>query len=196
MNVEKATNNIQTDRRQLLTALSDGEKNEIDLLLQHYPRASGATIDALKIVQQYQGWVSDMAIAALAQYMRVPLAELDSVATFYNLIFRRPVGATLIHPCNGISCQLLGCKKIQRQLEKQLQISDGGTTTDGQITLLSLPCLGACDKAPVLLLRKSLRVESTGPMHCSDQLLENLNTRKIELVINKLWGRRYERARS
>lgn len=188
MNVERGTNNnIQTDRQLLAKSLSDNERAAIDKLLQHYPRPSGASIDALKIVQQYQGWVSDKAIAALAEHMQVPLAELDSVATFYNLIFRRPVGAVLIHPCNGISCQLLGYKKIQQQLERQLQLTNGETTADGQLTLLSLPCLGACDKAPVALLRKSHSPESAGDViQNTDQLLENLNSKKIELVVVEL----------
>jgi len=182
-----ATNSIQTDRRQLLTVLSDNEKCAIDRLLQHYPKASGANIDALKIVQQYRGWVSDPAIAALAHYMQVPLAELDSVATFYNLIFRRPVGPVIIHPCNGISCQLLGYKNIQRQLASQLQLIDGGTTTDGQLTLLSLPCLGACDKAPVVLVRISQPAESVGDaMLSSEQLLENQSCSKIEIMLSEL----------
>jgi len=174
---------IQTDKQQLQQLLSVQEKNEIDQLLAHYPQPGGACIDALAIVQKYRGWVSDQAIAALAEHMGISLSELESVATFYNLIFRLPVGRVLMHPCNGISCQLLGYKKIQRQLLGALQIKEGETSADGQITLISLPCLGACDKAPVMLVREAMvnGLEGTS----SESLLVNLHCSELELLLKQ-----------
>jgi NADH-quinone oxidoreductase subunit E len=132
--------------------LSPEEITEIDHLLSHYPFPGGATIDALKIVQKHRGWVSDGALKALAKHTTIPLADLDSVATFYNQIFRKPVGEILVHPCNGVSCALMGYKEVHQELKNTLGITDGQTTADGKYTLISYPCLAACDKAPAMII--------------------------------------------
>jgi len=136
--------------------LSDVEKAQIDKVLLETPYTSGASIDALKIVQNHRGWVSDASLLALSHYLNLPLADLDSVATFYNLIFRQPVGKVVLHPCDGISCDLMGGHKIRQCLSKQLKITHGQTTDDNQFTLIPLPCLGACDKAPVMIANETL----------------------------------------
>jgi NADH-quinone oxidoreductase subunit E len=136
--------------------LSESEKKQIDEALHHVPFASGASIDALKIVQQHRGWVSDSCLNALADYMKLTTADLDAVATFYNLIFRKPVGKVVLHPCDGISCDLMGGKKIRQCISKQLNIANAQTTQDNQFTLIPLPCLGACDKAPVMIADEQL----------------------------------------
>lgn len=136
--------------------LSAQEIDEINHLLSHYPVPGGATIDALKIIQKYRGWVSDGALKALSQHTKIPLADLDSVATFYNQIFRQPVGEMLVHPCNGVSCALMGYKAVHQAIKNELHITDGQTTTDGKYTLISYPCLAACDKAPVMIIDGTL----------------------------------------
>ena len=80
---------IQTDRTGLLT---QEEIRQIDAELAHIPYKSGAAIDALKIVQAHRGWVSDESLQAIASYLEMSAEELEGVATFYNLIYRRPVG--------------------------------------------------------------------------------------------------------
>ena len=136
--------------------LSDVEKAQIDKLLLETPYTSGASIDALKIIQSHRGWVSDTSLLALSLYLNLPLGDLDSVATFYNLIFRQPVGKVVLHPCDGISCDLMGGQKIRLCINKQLKITNGQTTEDNQFTLIPLPCLGACDKAPVMIANQIL----------------------------------------
>lgn len=121
--------------------LSAEEKQQIDQALAHVPQAAGASIDALKIVQQHRGWVSDGALRALSDYMQVSVADLDAVATFYNLIFRLPVGNVVLHPCDGISCDLMGGAKIRACISKKLNIGNAQTTSDNQFTLIPLPCL-------------------------------------------------------
>ena len=178
----KTVEMIQTDKQQVSTCLSDAEKHEINHLLEHYPDPGGAIIDSLKIVQKYQGWVSDTAISALAQHMNLPLANLESVATFYNLIFRQKVGKTLVHPCNGISCLLMGYKSVHQSLKQQLNINDGQTCPKTDITLISLPCLGACDKAPVMFVRQSNRSAKAE----TDSLFENLKPEAIKGILSQL----------
>lgn len=136
--------------------LSASEKHQIDEAIRHVPFPSGASIDALKIIQQHRGWVSDGCLAALATHMKLTTADLDAVATFYNLIFRQPVGKVVLHPCDGISCDLMGGREVRQCLSKKLNIRNGQTTDDNQFTLIPLPCLGACDKAPVMIADEQL----------------------------------------
>lgn len=149
--------------------LSPAELDEIDHLLSHYPVPGGATIDALKIVQKHRGWVSDGALKALAEHTTIPLADLDSVATFYNQIFRQPVGEILVHPCNGVSCALMGFHQVHKTLQDTLGITDGQTTADGKYTLISYPCLAACDKAPAMIVDGTLHEKV-----CSSQVQDIL----------------------
>ncbi|MEP5763799.1 MAG: NADH-quinone oxidoreductase subunit NuoE [Halieaceae bacterium] len=141
---------------QLIAALSQQELAAIDAELEHVPYPSAAAIDALKIVQQQRGWVSDASLEAIARHLQMSTAELDGIATFYNLIFRRPVGENVILLCNSVSCWIKGCEKLQAQIGEQLGIAPGQTTADNRFTLLPVTCLGACDKAPVLMVADDL----------------------------------------
>ena len=91
---------IQTDLDSVLTAQ---EIAEIDAELSHVPYKSGAAIDALKIVQAKRGWVSDECLQAIARHLQMSAEELEGVATFYNLIYRRPVGEKVILFCDSVS---------------------------------------------------------------------------------------------
>lgn len=118
----------------------------------HYERPAAAAIEALKLVQAGRGWVSDENVRDIAGLLDMSPAELDSVATFYNLIYRRPVGKKVIHYCNSVSCWILGAEETLESLSAKLGIEPGETTADGEYTLLPIVCLGACDKAPVLMV--------------------------------------------
>ncbi len=140
----------------LIPVLSAGEIAEIDAQIAHVPDRSAVAIDALKIVQAHRGWVSDASLRAIASHLQMSADELDGIATFYNLIFRRPVGEQVILLCNSISCWIKGCDQLQRQIGEQLGIVLGETTPDNRYTLLPVTCLGACDRAPVLMLGEEL----------------------------------------
>ena len=132
--------------------LSDEEKQEIEAEIPNYAEKRSVTIDALKIVQRHRGWVSDDAIQDLAQYLGMSPSELDGVATFYNLIFRKPVGRHVIMVCNSISCWIMGYERLHDALKRRLEIDLGGTTQDGRFTLLPTVCIGICDHAPALMI--------------------------------------------
>lgn len=136
--------------------LSEEERQEIEAALEHYPYKQGAGIDALKIVQRHRGWVSDEGIADLAEFLEMTPAELDSIATFYNLIHRRPVGRHRILLCDSVSCWIMGYEQVRDQLIKRLGVGLGGTTADGRFTLLPNVCLGTCDRAPALMIDDDL----------------------------------------
>jgi NADH-quinone oxidoreductase subunit E len=140
----------------LIPVLSEAEIAEIDAEIAHAPYRPAVAIDALKIVQAHRGWVSDESLRAIAHHLHMSADELDGIATFYNLIFRRPVGEQVILLCNSISCWIKGCDGLQRQIGEQLGIGLGETTPDNRYTLLPVTCLGACDRAPVLMVNEEL----------------------------------------
>ena len=140
------------DWRLKIEALNAHEEMEIAAQIQHYPQPQAATIEALKIVQQHQGWVSDGKLKAIAQRLQMSPDEVESVATFYNKIYRQPVGRTVISLCDSVSCWIMGYQGLAQALTQELDISLGETTPDGALTLLPTPCLGACDHAPVAMI--------------------------------------------
>ena len=141
---------------QLIGALSEIELAEIDAEIAHVPTPAGAAIDALKIVQAHRGWVSDGSLQAIARHLQMSAAELEGIATFYTLIFRRPVGEKVILLCNSVSCWMMGCDALQQKITDHLGIGLGETTADNKYTLLPMTCLGACDKAPVMMVADDL----------------------------------------
>ncbi len=136
--------------------LSETEIQAIDHEVSVVPYKKAAVIEALKIVQKQRGWISDESIEAVAQYLEMSPAEVDSVATFYNLIFRKPVGRHVILLCDSISCYVMGYQKVYEGLQDQLNIRFGQTTSDQRFTLLPNVCLGCCDHAPALMIDEDL----------------------------------------
>jgi len=143
------------------SVLSAAEIEEIRAVLSHYPDSAAAAIDALKIVQKHRRWVADEALVAVAELLNAAPAQLEAVATFYNLIYRQPVGKTVIHYCNSVSCWIMGAETVRERLCHRLRIEPGETTADGEYTLLPIVCLGACDHAPALLVGEKLIPDAT-----------------------------------
>ena len=136
--------------------LSAEELQEIEAELTHYPDRRAVCIDAMKIVQRRRGWVSDECLRDIAELLGMSVDDLDGVATFYNLIFRRPVGRHVIMVCDSVSCWLMGYKRLRQHLTERLGIQFGETTADGRFTLLPIVCLGACDHAPTMMVDDDL----------------------------------------
>jgi NADH-quinone oxidoreductase subunit E len=144
--------------------LSLAELTAIDAEIAHVPHRSAVAIDALKIVQAQRGWISDESLQAIASHLHMSAEELDGIATFYNLIFRRPVGEQVILMCNSISCWIKGCTTLQQQISEYLGVELGETTSDRCYTFLPVTCLGACDKAPVMMVGDNLHENVTAQM--------------------------------
>ncbi len=141
--------------------LTEKEITKIDQEISHLPHRSAACIEALKIVQEERGWISDESIKHIANYLEMSPEEVDSVATFYNLIFRKPVGRHVILLCDSISCWVVGYERIRQRLKEQLNIDFGETTEDQRFTLLPIPCLGTCDHAPAMMIDHDLHRDLT-----------------------------------
>jgi NADH-quinone oxidoreductase subunit E len=140
--------------------LTEEEKRDIEKEIRQNERKKGAAVEVLKIVQKHRGWVSDE-IHDLAGILGMTPAELDAVATFYSLIFRKPVGKHVILICDSVSCWVMGYEKIVDHLTSRLGTGLNGTSPDGQFTLLPVACLGACDRAPAMMIDEMLYTDLT-----------------------------------
>jgi NADH-quinone oxidoreductase subunit E len=136
--------------------LSEKEIQEINAELAHCVTKASASIEALNIVQRHRGWVSDDAVKDVAGMLDMTPHELDAVATFYSFIFRRPVGTHVILVCDSISCFVMGYNPLLDILKSRMGIAFGGTTADKRFTLLPISCLGACDRAPAMMVDEDL----------------------------------------
>jgi NADH-quinone oxidoreductase subunit E len=136
--------------------LSEDERREIEAELPHYEDAGALSLDALKVVQRHRGWVDDQALADCADLLDVSVAGLEGVATFYNLVFRQPVGRHVVLVCDSISCWICGYDALCQRLTETLGVEPGETTPDGRYTLLPVNCLGACDSAPAMMIDDDL----------------------------------------
>ncbi|MED5411049.1 MAG: NADH-quinone oxidoreductase subunit NuoE [Pseudomonadota bacterium] len=155
--------------------LSEEEIKEIEHELELYPDKQAVGLEALKIVQKHQGWVSDESLLAISKYLDLPVADLESVATFFNLVYRQPVGKNVILFCNSVSCWIMGCDEMRTHINDKLGVDFGGTTEDGSFTFLPVPCLGDCDRAPVMMV--------------GDDLYRNLTPEKINQIISDYQGK-------
>ncbi len=132
--------------------LSDQERRRIEEEAGLHEHRRAAVSDALLIVQESRGWVPDEAIAEVATILGMSRDEVEGIATFYELIFRKPVGRHVIMVCDSVSCWITGGERILDHLQRRLGIGLGGTTTDGAFTLLPAGCLGACDAGPAMMV--------------------------------------------
>jgi NADH-quinone oxidoreductase subunit E len=132
--------------------LTEEEHKEILTEIEQYPYSGAACLDALKIVQNHRGWISDDAVKDIAQTLGLSNEEVDGVATFYSRIYRRPVGRNVILICDSVSCMIVGYETIYKLISDKLGINFGETTKDDRYTLLPISCLGDCDHAPAMMI--------------------------------------------
>lgn len=156
--------------------ISSKNKESIDAWLKKYPadRRRSAVVAALLMVQeQNRGWLSDAAMDAVAEYLKIAKIEVYEVATFYDMFELKPIGRHKISICTNISCMLAGSEKIVACVEEKLAIKMGESTEDGKFTLRESECLAAC---------------GNGPMCQVDDKFyhENLTVEKITALLEKL----------
>ncbi|MDH7488046.1 MAG: NADH-quinone oxidoreductase subunit NuoE [Anaerolineae bacterium] len=152
--------------------LSDKAKSEIQQLKARYPHPNSALLPALALAQKEHGWLSPEVLEEVAEVMGLSPAQVGSVASFYTMFNRRPVGKYLVQVCTNVACSLLGAEHIVEHLKRKLGINVGETTPDGLFTLLEVECLGSCGTAPV--------------MQVNDTYYENLTAEKIDQILAEL----------
>lgn len=150
--------------------LSEQSKREIRKIRDEYPDPQSALLPALYLAQQeYGGWLPEQAFDEVAEVMGLPPTQVASVATFYTMLNKKPVGRHLIQVCTNISCSLLGAEHLLSYISRKLGVAVGETTGDGKFTLLEVECLGSCGTAPM--------------MQVDDTYHENLTEEKIDQIL-------------
>ncbi|MDA3903560.1 MAG: NADH-quinone oxidoreductase subunit NuoE [Desulfuromusa sp.] len=140
------------------------EENQIAEFIHHareleHPRE--LIIDILRAIQKNHGWVPDEGIELTATILGLTPLEVEEIATFYDKIFRRPVGRFPIHICDSICCWTRGGEGVAAYFQQQLGIEFGQTTEDGMFTLLPSCCLGGCGRAPGVMIDHNFYGELT-----------------------------------
>jgi NADH-quinone oxidoreductase E subunit len=153
--------------------LSEQSKFEIYKIRDEYPDPQSALLPALALAQRdYGGWLPEAAFDEVAVVLDLPATKVASVASFYTMFNRQPVGRHLIQVCTNIACSLLGAEHLVEHISRKLGIAVGETTADGKFTLLEVECLGSCGTAPM--------------MQVDDQYYENLTEAKIDQILADL----------
>jgi NADH-quinone oxidoreductase E subunit len=144
----------------------------IDELLARFPMKGSALLPALYLVQEEKGHVSDESMEYVASKIGVSPAFVAGVVSFYTMFRRRPVGRHHIQVCRTLPCALGGADGLMAHLRTRLGIKDGETRADGTISLASVECLGACDRAPFIQINdREHGPVDTGKM---DEILKGL----------------------
>lgn len=133
-----------------MSRLSDANVALAKEMIAHYPRPKSALIPLLHLAQEQDGWVSNEAMAHLAELVGVTPAEVKGTCTFYEMFKLHPVGTYMINVCTNISCQLNGGEELLEHAQKTLGVRAGGTTDDGLFTLEDVECIAACTEAPCI----------------------------------------------
>src|SRR6266568_961983 len=115
-----------------------------------------AAVDVMKELQRHYGWLTDEAVGEAAELLGLTPLQVEELATFYEMIYRRPVGKRVIHVCDSISCWAVGGETMMDHLQKSLGIGPGKTTSDGVFTLIPCCCLGNCGEGPTMMVGPSL----------------------------------------
>jgi len=119
-------------------------------ILSRYPRVKSATIPLLHLAQEQDGYVTDDAMAHIAELTATTPAQVLGTCSFYEMFKREPVGTYLVNVCTNISCLVMGGEELLHHAEEVLGIKGGSTTTDGMFTLEDVECIAACTEAPCL----------------------------------------------
>jgi len=118
-------------------------------------------IPILQKVQEEYGYLSETAMMEIADFINIPESQVYAVATFYAQFRFTPIGKKHITICRGTACHVRGAQRIQQALEKHLGITEGETTKDGEYSLESVACIGACGLSPCIMINKKVEAQMT-----------------------------------
>jgi NADH-quinone oxidoreductase E subunit len=125
-----------------------------DEIITRYPadRRRSAVLPALYLAQHQQGYITANAIRHVAELLGITRADVEDVVSFYTMFYTRPVGKFVLQVCRTLSCALNGAERVTEELTAKLGITPGQTDATGTFTLVEVECLGACDRAPVVMV--------------------------------------------
>jgi len=143
----QSTVDVDTSARPRGDAVS---QEVIERIADRHRGSRGAVIAALEDIQAEYGYLPEEALRAVSAKLGRPLVDIYGVATFYRAFSLKPRGRHLICACLGTACHVRGAPAVAEELERQLRIKAGGTTPDGEFTLETVNCLGACALGPIV----------------------------------------------
>lgn len=142
----------------------------LETILERYPpdRRRSAVLPALYLVQYQQGYITANAMRHVAGVLGLTPADVEDVVSYYSMFYTKPVGRFVLNVCRTLSCALLGAERVTEEICRKLSIAPGETDATGTFTLMEVECLGACDRAPVVMVNDAwherLRPEDVGTL--------------------------------
>jgi NADH-quinone oxidoreductase E subunit len=135
-------------------AYTPENRARFDEVITRYPpdRRRSAVLPALYLAQKQQGYITANAIRHVAELLGITRADVEDVVSFYTMFYRKPVGRFVLQVCRTLSCALNGAERVTEALTEKLGIAPGHTDADATFTLVEVECLGACDRAPVVMV--------------------------------------------
>jgi NADH-quinone oxidoreductase E subunit len=146
-------------------------------IVARYPadRRRSAVLPALYLAQEQQGYITASAMRYVAGLLGITPADVEDVVSYYSMFYTRPVGRFVLNVCRTLSCALNGAERVTEEICGALGIAPGETDATGTFTVVEVECLGACDRAPVVMVNDAwherLRPEDAG------RLLDDLRSR-------------------
>ena len=134
------------------TSQDDSRLGTLDAMLKKTSKEEGGLIPALQTAQNLFGYVPHFAMERISEGLRIPMATVYGVVTFYSFFTMTPRGKHTVRVCLGTACYVRGGKALAEALQKQFGIKEGETTADRLFTLESVRCLGACGLGPVVVV--------------------------------------------
>jgi NADH-quinone oxidoreductase E subunit len=163
--------------------LTPERRAQLDEILSKYPanRKRSAVLAALYLVQEQQGYLTGNAMRHIAPLLDLAPAEVEDVASYYVMFYKEKVGKYVLQVCRTLSCALLGAERVTEALSEKLGIGVGETDPSGMFTLMEFECLGACDRAPVVMVNNEHWHEKASPESCS-KLVDDIKARGMEAL--------------
>jgi NADH-quinone oxidoreductase subunit E len=148
-----------------------------DEIVQRYPsdRRRSAVLPALYLVQNQQGYVTANGIRHVAELLGITRTDVADVVSYYTMFYTRPMGKFVLSVCRTLSCALNGAERVTEAICDQLHITPGQTDASGTFTLVEVECLGACDRAPVIMVNDAWQENQSA--EGIGKLLDDLRTR-------------------
>jgi NADH-quinone oxidoreductase subunit E len=159
--------------------LPQAAREKLQKQIQQSEQAREQAVNVMFALQKHYGYLSDKAVREAAELLGMTPLEIDELATFYDFIYREPVGRYVIHVCDSSVCWMFGCESVLDYLSRKLGIAAGETTSDGLFTLLPVCCVGYCDHAPVMLINGKPHGHLTP--ESIEQILDTLRSRQPDL---------------
>ncbi len=130
------------------------DSERISEIVRKYPERRGALLPALHLAQKEYGWLSPEAMKEVSRALNLPEATVKGVATFYAMYRKAPAGRHLVQICTNVACMIFGAERLVDLLKERYGLEPGGTSEDGRFSLMIMECIGACDRAPAMLVNE------------------------------------------